>query len=95
MSTTKSLTEIRDEMAIEHNESLQYFNNSSFDQCFKNGFDKCREILEGYQGFYTQWLDHGCESYSKPCPICAAEDVIKSRTTIAEILALLGSKEIE
>lgn len=41
--------------------------------------------IEGYQKFYDVWFEHGCESYSKPCPICAAEDIIQSREFIDKL----------
>lgn len=41
----KLLDEARDRLAIEHNKALMYFENASFDQVYKNGFDANKEII--------------------------------------------------
>ncbi len=41
----KLLDEARERLAIEHNGALRYFENASFDQVYKNGFDANKEII--------------------------------------------------
>jgi len=41
----KNLETKMDELAIQHNEALRYFENASFDAVYKNGFQACHDLM--------------------------------------------------
>jgi hypothetical protein len=41
----RALDDMRNRLAREHNDTLRYFENASFDQVYRNGFDANKEII--------------------------------------------------
>lgn len=65
MKLPKKLIEERDKLNLKHNEALRYFENTSFDQVYKNGFNAgAQAVLKEAQGlvealkFYPRFFEN-------------------------------------
>lgn len=70
---TTEFDAIRDELAKEHNKALQYFNNISFDQVYKNGFDTAVKLCSDER----DKLEEKCTQLK--IAVDKASDIIKER----------------